>query len=83
MGILAKNCGIKGGYDELRKIIKGQDGRDTYMDADAALSFGIVDAIGMPKVHRMKLYQVENTPKKVKTLEKTPVKKSDSKRFRK
>jgi ATP-dependent Clp protease protease subunit len=83
MGILAKNCGIKGGYDALRKIIKGQDGRDTYMDAQAALAFGIVDAIGMPKINRMKLYQVENTPEKPKLLEKTPTKKSDSKRSRK
>lgn len=83
MGILAKNCGIKGGYDSLRKIIKGQDGRDTYMDAQAALAFGIVDAIGMPKVNRMKLYQVENTPDKPRLLEKTPTKKSDSKRSRK
>lgn len=83
MGILAKNCGIKGGYDSLRKIIKGQDGRDTYMDAKAALAFGIVDAIGMPKINRMKFYQVENTPDKPELLEKMPTKKSDSKRSRK
>ena len=83
MGMLAKNCGIKGGYDALRKMIKSQDGRDSYMNADAALEFGIVDAIGMPKIQRMKLYQVEVTPPKIKTLEKAPTKKSDSKRSHK
>lgn len=59
MGLLAKNCGIRGGYDALRKMIKNQDGRDNYMDAKAALKFGIVDAVGMPKVSSMKLYQVD------------------------
>jgi ATP-dependent Clp endopeptidase proteolytic subunit ClpP len=83
MGILAKNCGIKGGYDSLRKMIKGKDGRDTYMDAETALKFKIVDAIGMPRVSRIKLYQVEVTPSKVKTLEKTSTKRSESKRSHK
>jgi ATP-dependent Clp protease protease subunit len=83
MGILAKNCGIKGGYDALRKMIKGQDGRDNYMDASAALEFGIVDAIGMPVVNRLKLYEVAMKPPKTKTLQKTPTKKSESKRSRK
>ena len=66
MNLLAKNCGIKGGYDALRKIIKDQDGRDKYLNAEDAVKFGIVDAIGMPKVNRMKLYQVEVTPEKRK-----------------
>src|ERR1035437_4838615 len=59
IGLLAKNCGIKGGYDALRKLIKNQDGRDHYMDAAAAVKFGIVDCIGLPKVNSMKLYQVD------------------------
>jgi ATP-dependent Clp protease protease subunit len=71
MGLLAKNCAIKGGYDALRKFIKNQDGRDNYMDAEAALDFGIVDAIGMPRINRMKLYQVEIIPSKSKSLSKT------------
>jgi ATP-dependent Clp protease protease subunit len=83
MGLLAKNCGIKGGYETLRKIIKGQDGRDNYMDAKAALEFGIVDAMGMPVVNRLKLYDVSVKPQKIKTLEKKPTKKSESKRSRK
>jgi len=85
MGLLAKNCGIKGGYDALRKMIKNQDGRDNYLDAAAAVRFGIVDGIGMPRVNRMKLYQVEITPEK-RRLAKTPPpkkrrgKKSETKR---
>jgi ATP-dependent Clp protease protease subunit len=85
MGLLAKNCGIKGGYDALRKIIKNQDGRDHYMDAAEALKFGIVDAVGMPRVNRMKLYQVEvvppksNLPAKTKKSETTQRKKKGSK----
>ena len=50
MGLLAKNCGIKGGYAALRKLVKAQDGRDRYMDANASLKFGIVDAIGVPRL---------------------------------
>lgn len=50
MGMLAKNCGLKGGYKALRKCIKSQDGRDKYMDSKEALKFGIVDAIGIPRV---------------------------------
>lgn len=76
MGLLAKNCGIKGGYDALRKMIKNQDGRDNFMAADAALKFGIVDAVGMPKVNRMKLYQIEVIPPKLKH----KTKKSDPKK---
>ena len=36
-----------------------QDGRDRYLNAEQAVKFGICDAIGMPRVNRLKLYQVE------------------------
>lgn len=64
MGLLARNCDIKGGYDAIRKIIKDRDGRDYYMSADAAIKFGIVDFIGLPKVERVNLYQVSVIPEK-------------------
>jgi ATP-dependent Clp protease protease subunit len=85
MGLLAKNCGIKGGYDALRKNIKEQDGREHYMDAAASVKFGIADYIGMPKVNRMKIYQVEITPPKQKITKNKPApkgkgKKSETKR---
>lgn len=66
MGLLAKNCGIAGGYEGLRKLIKGQDGRDSYLDAKSALKFGIVDAIGMPRVEKVSIYQVGLVPPKEK-----------------
>jgi ATP-dependent Clp protease, protease subunit len=59
MGLLARNCEIKGGYDALRKMIKNRDGRDNYMDAKTAMKFGIVDVVGMPRVSSMKLYQID------------------------
>jgi len=64
MGLLARNCGIKGGYDALRKMVKDQDGRDKYMDSSDALKFGIVDAVGMPRVEKVSIYQVSLTPPK-------------------
>lgn len=57
MGLLAKNCGYDG-YDDLRKIIKEQDGRDRYMDAAKALEFGIIDAIGLPKLQPMTMFEI-------------------------
>jgi ATP-dependent Clp protease, protease subunit len=79
MGLLARNCGLKGGYGTIRKIIKKQDGRDRYMDAKAALEFGIVDAVGMPRISRMKFYQVDVTPPKRQTGIKPKNQKSESK----
>jgi len=48
LGLLAKNCGIKGGYEGLRSQIKARDGRDIWMSPQEALRFGIVDEIGTP-----------------------------------
>jgi ATP-dependent Clp protease protease subunit len=58
MGLLAQNCGIKGGYSALRKMIKDRDGRDNYLNSDQAVKFGIVDVVGMPKIEKMAVYQV-------------------------
>jgi ATP-dependent Clp protease protease subunit len=88
MGLLAKNCGLKGGYDGIRKIIKDRDGRDIYLDADAALKFGIVDAIGLPHLEQGMSYSVSMVQPKVslrkdphsKKLAKKTSKKSDSKK---
>lgn len=68
MGMLARNCSIKGGYDALRKRIKQQDGRDRFLDAAAALEFGIVDAIGLPAVATKIVHAVSMTPPKTKQL---------------
>lgn len=58
LGLLAKNCGRKGGYTALRKEIKEHDGRDIYLDAHKALDFGIVDEIGVPTVKPVVYYQI-------------------------
>lgn len=85
MQLLAKNCNIKGGYDALRKIMKDKDGRDHYMDAEQAKAFGIVDGIGMPRINKVQVYQIEIVPEKTKlraTEEKPKTKKSET-RFKK
>lgn len=57
MGLLAKNCGFKN-YEELRSVIKEQDGRERYIFGDDAIKFGIVDAIGTPKINSRVMYEV-------------------------
>lgn len=64
MGLLAKNCGVKGGYDGLRKIVKERDGREIWMDARTSLAFGIVDKVGLPNVNSVTLYEVGDIPLK-------------------
>lgn len=49
LGLLAKNCEIEGGYQQLRKMIKDRDGK-IWLNAEEALKFGIVDKIGIPKI---------------------------------
>lgn len=63
MGLLAQNCGFKN-YDEVRKLIKEQDGRDRYLNAQDALDFGIVDAVGTPRVSHAIMYEINVTPQK-------------------
>lgn len=58
MGLLAKNCGIEGGYAGLRKIIKERDGRDIHLSASKAVEFGIVDEIGVPTILPVVSYQI-------------------------
>lgn len=69
MGLLARNCGIKGGYDGLRKLIKAHDGRDIYLDAESAVKFGIADAVGVPKVVTATLHEVFTAPTKSSRLQ--------------
>lgn len=64
LGLLAKNCKIAGGYEGLRKVVKGKDGRDIWLDADQAVKFGIVDAVGVPKLARIAVHEVFTTPTK-------------------
>lgn len=94
MGMLAKNCGFKN-YEEFRSVLKEQDGRDRYLAGDDAIKFGIVDAIGLPKISGRAGYEInkqqtkptfENRNKqtilagKPKTKKKKTTKKSDHKK---
>ena len=65
LGLLAKNCGYKS-YEEIRQLIKKQDGRDMYMDANSALDFGIVDAVGVPRTRINSMYEVSLVQEKPK-----------------
>lgn len=63
MGLLARNCGFAN-YAELRSVIKEQDGRERYLHGEEALKFGIVDAIGTPKIHTRMTFEVTKQPLK-------------------
>lgn len=63
MGLLARNCGFKN-YEEFRAVIKEQDGRDRYLVGKDALNFGIIDAIGLPKVTGRVIYEISKQPTK-------------------
>ena len=58
IGLLAKNCCIKEGYQGLRKIIKENDNQNIYLGAEDAKKFGIVDEIGVPAINTAGLYEV-------------------------
>lgn len=73
LGLLAENCGLET-YDNLREILKARDGKDMYLDAEAALEFGIVDEIGLPKVAEVIVYQVYTIPRKEKFEKEKPTK---------
>ena len=75
LGLLAKNCGYSS-YSELRKLIKEQDGRDRYLDANKALDFGIIDIVGLPKVYSNASHEVSVVPAKGQIVSKI-TKKSD------
>lgn len=64
VGLLAQNCGFKN-YEELRSVLKNQDGRDLYLSGQDAIKFGIVDIIGTPKIATMVSHEIlQLSPKK-------------------
>lgn len=65
LGLLAKNCGLKGGYKKLRQMIKDRDGREWWMDAKKALEFGIVDEIGTPVIEPIIAFNVSTHRRKL------------------
>lgn len=65
LGLLADNCGIKGGYKELETKLKSKDGRDRYLDARDSVDFGIADIVGLPRLISATVYEVVDTPEKI------------------
>ena len=63
LNLLAINCGFKNAA-ELRLVLKQIDGTDLYLDAEGALKFGIIDAVGLPKVIPRAIYEVVAIPPK-------------------
>lgn len=72
LGLLARNCNIKGGYEGLRKIIKTRDGRDIYMNAAETVKFGLADKVGIPKMISMTFNEAVILPEKRRGLHKQP-----------
>lgn len=64
IGLLAENCGLKGGYRALRKIIKEKDGKDIYLTPQQAVEFGLVDIVGMPTLNAVEVYELYTLPEK-------------------
>lgn len=63
LGLMARNCGFKH-YDEFRQVLKNLDGRDLFLVGEEAIKFGIVDAIGLPKIQSRHGFEVSKQPVK-------------------
>jgi ATP-dependent Clp protease protease subunit len=62
MSFLAKRCSKS--LNELKQIIKDNESRDFYLDAEQSKKFGIVDFVGTPMIKPIVMYQVEVSPDK-------------------
>ena len=62
MSFLAKRCNKT--LAQLKQIIKDNESRDFYLDADSCKKFGIVDFIGTPIIKPISMYQVDVAPDK-------------------
>jgi ATP-dependent Clp protease protease subunit len=73
IGILAKNCGMKG-YGELRKYMKLLDGDEIYLSPEQCVKFGIADYVGIPKISAASpSYQVFTAPTKEVQVSEPPI----------
>ena len=91
LGLLAKDCGIKGGYEGLTRIFKKQGVREINLNSTNAVQFGIVDKIGLPKLTSYSVHELLDIPKtptrllpaNFKRSSQTPVKKKKAKKGKK
>lgn len=63
MDLLAKNCHLTG-FKELKEKMRAHDGGDMWMGPEAALAFGLVDFVGVPKLMPVIQYQCAVLPAK-------------------
>ncbi len=64
MTLIANRCGKT--YEQLKALIRDNEGRDLYLTAKQALDIGLIDFIGLPLVRPMISYSVEVLPPKKK-----------------
>lgn len=62
MDLIAARCGKT--YEELKSIIKENEGRDLYLTAQQAKDIGLIDFIGLPLIRPSVSYSVEVLPAK-------------------
>jgi ATP-dependent Clp protease protease subunit len=62
MDLIAARCGMS--YEQLKAIIKENEGRDLYLTAQQAKNIGLIDFIGLPLVRPSVSYSVEVLPSK-------------------
>lgn len=64
MNLIANRCGKT--YEQLKGIIKHNEGRDLYLTAQEAKDIGIIDFIGLPMIRPTISYSIECIPTKKK-----------------
>jgi ATP-dependent Clp protease protease subunit len=62
MSFLAKRCNRS--LTELKQIIKDNESRDLYLDPEECVKLGIIEAIGMPHIKQITMYQLDVAPEK-------------------
>lgn len=62
MELLAQNCGKT--YEQLEQQIRASDGQELWLTPEDALTFGIIDHVGMPRTVSVTQHQVGLTPVK-------------------
>jgi ATP-dependent Clp endopeptidase proteolytic subunit ClpP len=64
MTMIANRCGKT--YNELKALIRDNEGRDLYLTAEQAKKIGLIDFIGLPQIKSIISYTVECAPIKKK-----------------
>ncbi len=63
MNFIAEKCGIEGGFQAIKELIRMKDGRNLYFNPQQAKEFGLIDHVGSPHITPVLMYQVSNSNK--------------------